>query len=329
MVVSGIRTKSEASGKRALSLVYITSRLKEQGAMRRKKQEIWNERTVRLEIMPAQKPQEISSRSPYQLNSKSQEVWNQPTVLLGFLHTERQDPWNQATVRLMPPELERTQGFSADTALLEKEPILFVARRPWLRRCWFLGATFSISTLLLWLQSAFYGISPRVPDWHAGIQWGELKWAIPVLLTSVLCLGWLFFAEREKKQGDILREILQLLVCTFGTGIVVAISIIIPLLVLLIPALPQGWNPLLLAFGILAAGEFAICAILIKTTPRLKGQLLRSEYMETVRRPLAFDVFIRTTYNGNEVKDPPLRGRAISTRLTGMLVLADMPTVSL
>jgi hypothetical protein len=297
--------------------------------MRRKKQEIWNERTVRLEIMPAQKPQEISGRPPYQLISKRQEVWNQPTVLLGFLPTQRQDPWNQPTVRLMPPELERTQGFTGDAALLEKEPIVFVARRPWLRRCWFLGATFSISALLLWLQSTFYGISPRVPDWHAGIQWGELKWAVPVLLTSVLCLGWLFFTEREKKQGDILREILQLLVYTFGTGIVVAISIIIPLLVLIGPALPQGWNRLLFAFGILAVSEFAICAILIKTTPRLKGQLLRSEDLETVRRPLAFDVFIRTTYSGNEAKDPPLRGRAISTRLTGMLVLADMPTASL
>jgi hypothetical protein len=295
--------------------------------MRTKKQELWNERTVLLEIMPAQKPQEISGRSPYQLNSKSQEVWNQPTVLLGHVSTQRQDAWNQPTVRLIPPALEGTQGFAGDAALLEQEPILFVARRPWLRRCWFLGAMFSISALLLWLQSTFYGISPRVPDWHAGIQWGELRWVIPVLLTSVLCLGWLFFAEREKKQGDPLREILQLLVYTFGTGIVVAISIIIPLLVLLNPVLPQGGNRLLLAFGMLAVGEFAVCTILIKTTPRLKGQLLRSEDMKTVRRPLAFDVSIRTTSLGNQVKDPPLHGRAISTRLTGMLVLADMPTV--
>lgn len=297
--------------------------------MRRKKQEIWNERTVRLEIMPAQKPQEIAGRPPYQLNSKRQEVWNRPTVLLDHLSTQRQDVWNQPTVRLIPPALEGTQGFAGDAALLGQEPILFVARRPWLRRCWFLGAMFSISALLLWLQSTFYGISPRVPDWHAGIQWGELKWVVPVLLTSVLCLGWLFFAEREKKQGDTLREILRLLVYTCGTGIVVAISIIIPLLVLLSPVLPQGWNRLLLAFCILAVGEFAICAILIKTTPKLKGQLLRSEDMETVRRPLAFDVSIRTAYRGDEVKDPPLRGRAISTRLTGMLVLADMPTASL
>lgn len=155
-----------------------------------------------------------------------------------------------------------------------------------------------------------------------------MKWVVPVLLTSVLCLGWLFFAEREKKQRDTLREILQLLVYTFATGIVVAISIIIPLLVLLTPVLPQGGNRLLLAFGVLAVGEFAVCTILIKTTPRLKGQLLwRSEDMKTVRRPLAFDVSIRTTSLGNQVKDPPLHGRAISTRLTGMLVLADMPTV--
>jgi hypothetical protein len=297
--------------------------------MRTKKQGIWNERTVRLEIMPAQKPQEVSGWSPYQSNSKRQEVWNQATVHLGHLSTQRQDAWNQPTVRLIPPVLEGMQGFAGDAALLEQEPILFVARRPWLRRCWFLGALFSISVLLLWLQSTFYGISPRVPDWHTGIQWGELIWVVPVLLANVLCLGWLFFAEREKKQGDTLRDILQLLGYTSGTGVVVAISIIIPLLVLLSPVLPQGGNRLLLAFGILAVGEFAVCSILIKTTPRLKGQLLRSEDMESVRRPLAFDVSIRTTYCSNEVKDPPLHGRAISTRLTGMLVLADMPTVLL
>jgi len=294
--------------------------------MRTKKQEIWNERTVHLEIMPAQKQQEISGESPYQLNSKRQEVWNQPTVLLGPLSTQRQEAWNQPTVRLMPAALEGTQGLAGDAALLQQEPILFVARRPWLRRCWFLGAMFCISALLLWLQSAFYGISPQVPDWQAGIQWGELIWVVPVLLTSVLCLGWLFFAEREKKQGDTIREILQLLGYTCGTGIVVTISIIIPLLVLLSPVLPQGWNRLLIALGILAVGECAVCAILIKTTPRLKGQLLRSEGMEAARRPLAFDVSIRTAYRTNEVEDVPLRGRAISTRLTGMLVLADMPT---
>src|SRR5260370_16714776 len=226
--------------------------------MRTKKQEIWNERTVLLEIMPAQKPQEISGRSPYQLNSKRQEAWSQTTVLLGHVSTQRQDAWNQPTVRLMPPGSEGTHGFAGDAALLQQEPILFVARRPWLRRCWFLGAMFSISALLLWLQSAFYGISPRVPDWHAGIQWGELKWVVPVLLTSVLCLGWLFFAEREKKQGDTLREILQLLVYTFRTGIVVAISIIIPFLVLLTPDLPHVGTPLLLPSAILASPNFAL-----------------------------------------------------------------------
>jgi hypothetical protein len=51
--------------------------------------------------------------------------------------------------------------------------------------------------------------------------------------------------------------------------------------------------------------------------------------MEAVRRPLAFDVSIRTGYRANEMEDVPLRGRAISTRLTGMLVLADMPTAML
>src|SRR5438270_11604436 len=99
MVVSGIRTKSETSGQCALSLVYITSCLKEQRAMRTRKQEIWNERTVRLEIMPAQKPKEISGQPPYQLNSKRKEVGNQPTVLLGHVSTQRQDAWNQSTVR--------------------------------------------------------------------------------------------------------------------------------------------------------------------------------------------------------------------------------------
>ena len=297
--------------------------------MTKKKQEIWNERTVHLEILSAQEPQEISGWSLYQLNSKRQKVWNQPTVLLGPLSTQRQDAWNQPTVRLIPAALQGTQGFAGDAALLQQEPILFVARRPWLRRCWFLGAMFSISALLLWLQSAFYGVAPQVPDWHAGIQWGELIWVIPVLLTSVLCLGWLFFAEREKKQGDTIREILQLLGFTFSTGIVVTISIIIPLLVQLSPVLPQGWNRLLIAIGILAVSEFAVCAILIKTTPKLKGQLLRSEDMEDMHRPLTFDVSIRRAYRSNDVTDLPLRGRAISTRLTGMLVLADMPTVSL
>jgi hypothetical protein len=150
-------------------------------------------------------------------------------------------------------------------------------------------------------------------------------WVVPVLVTSVLCLGWLFFAEREKKQGDNIREIMQLLGYTFGTGMVVTFSMIIPLMILLSPVLPQGWNRLLIALGILALGECVVCAILMKTTPRLKGQLLRSEDMETVRRPMAFDVTISTTYRGNEVRDLPPRGRVISTRLTGMLVLADMP----
>jgi len=294
--------------------------------MRKKKRELRNEPTVRLEIIPPQKSQKTSPASSKRLNSNKQEVWTQPTVLLELVPSlQRQEVWNQPTVWLEPAALEGTQGLRGDSALLQQEPILFVARRPWLRRCWFLGAVFSLSALLLWLQSAFYGISPQVPDWHRGIQWREFMWVLPVLVVSVLCLGWLFFAEREKKQGDTIREIMQLLGYTFGTGMVVTCSMIVPLMILLSPVIPQGWNRLLIALGILVLGECAVCAILLKTTPRLKGQLLRSEDMETVRRPMAFDVSISTTYRGNEGRGLPQRGRVISTRLTGMLVLADMP----
>ncbi|HAH00065.1 MAG TPA: hypothetical protein DCL75_14725 [Ktedonobacter sp.] len=295
--------------------------------MRAKKRETWNEPTVRLEIIPPQKPQKASIASPKRSNSEKQGVWNQPTVLLDLVpsYTQRQEVWNQPTLWLEPVALAKTQGLRGDSALLQQEPILFVARRPWLRRCLFLGAVFLLSALLLWLQSAFYGISPQAPDWHAGIQWREFIWVVPVLVMSVLCLGWIFFAEREKKPGDNIREIMQLLGYTFSTGAVVTLSMIIPLMILLSPVLPHGWNRLLIALGILALGELVVCTILMKTTPRLKGQLLRSEDMETVRKPMAFDVAIGTTYRGNEVRDLPCYGKAISTPLTGMLVLADMP----
>ena len=317
--------------------------------MKAKKQEISNEPTVRLQLISSQKSQKASraSSKPW---GKEQEVWQQPTVHLEFipLHAQQEEVWQQPTINLdlvpshaqqkevwqqptvflefVPSQIRQQLGMT-DLALLQQEQILFVARRPWLRRCCFLAAVFLLSALLLWLQSAFYGVSPQTPNWNGGIQWRECIWAIPVLGASVLCLGWLFFAEREKKQGDSVREIAQLLGYTLLTGAIVTLSMVIPLMIVLVPVLPYGWNRLLVALAVLALGELVVFIILMKTTPRLKGQLLRSEDMGIVPRTGAFDVSIGMTDNGTEMTGFPSHGRAISSRLTGMLVLADMSSM--
>jgi len=55
-----------------------------------------------------------------------------------------------------------------------------------------------------------------------------------------------------------------------GATTIVSLYMIIPLMILLNAVLPNTWNRLLIALGILAIIEFMICIILAKTTPRSK-----------------------------------------------------------
>jgi len=57
-----------------------------------------------------------------------------------------------------------------------------------------------------------------------------------------------------------------------GAATILTLYLIIPFLILLNATIPSNWNKLLIALGILALGEFMICLILIKTTPRHKAK---------------------------------------------------------
>jgi hypothetical protein len=57
-----------------------------------------------------------------------------------------------------------------------------------------------------------------------------------------------------------------------GMMAIFGLYLIIPMMILLNATLPGSWNKLMIAAGILAIGEIAICVILAKTIPRRKSK---------------------------------------------------------
>lgn len=78
--------------------------------------------------------------------------------------------------------------------------------------------------------------------------------------------------EVQEQQRGKLREIPQFIVYLGGAVVVVGLYLVIPLMLLLNVILPENWNRLFIALGILGIGELAICAILFRTTPKEKGR---------------------------------------------------------
>ncbi len=79
-------------------------------------------------------------------------------------------------------------------------------------------------------------------------------------------------ATSAVKQRSTIRELPHLAGYMVGAATILTLYLIIPFLILLNATIPSNWNKLLIALGILALGEFMICLILIKTTPRHKAK---------------------------------------------------------
>ncbi len=90
--------------------------------------------------------------------------------------------------------------------------------------------------------------------------------------------SWLYDQETRRlsvatataKHKTTFDDILHFFGYTAGATTIISLYMIIPLMILLNAVLPNTWNKLLLALGILALVEFMICIILAKTTPRSK-----------------------------------------------------------
>jgi hypothetical protein len=67
-------------------------------------------------------------------------------------------------------------------------------------------------------------------------------------------------------QKDGLRDTARLVGCTAGMALVVALYLLVPLLLVLGPFIPETSSRLLVALGILAAFELAVVRVLVHTT---------------------------------------------------------------
>ena len=92
--------------------------------------------------------------------------------------------------------------------------------------------------------------------------------------------------EREPRWKNPLFEKLRLPLYTLGSSAVMTLYLVVPLLLLLSPVFPYGWNRLLVACGLVALGELAIFSILSKTTPGIERRAL--QYSRPGPRPVSF-----------------------------------------
>ncbi len=91
-------------------------------------------------------------------------------------------------------------------------------------------------------------------------------------------MSWLYDQETRRlsvttattKHKTTFGDILHFFGYTAGATTIISLYMIIPLMILLNAVLPNTWNRLLIALGILVIVEFMICIILAKTTPRSK-----------------------------------------------------------
>lgn len=119
---------------------------------------------------------------------------------------------------------------------------------------------------------------------HAGLLSKNLS-PLPILETVPPAtegvnhnISWLYDQETRRlsvaktttQHKTTFGDLLHFLGYMFGATTIVSLYMIIPLMILLNAVLPNSWNKLLIALGILSIIEFVICIILAKTTPRSK-----------------------------------------------------------
>jgi hypothetical protein len=79
-------------------------------------------------------------------------------------------------------------------------------------------------------------------------------------------------SDSGAKKHSLLFELPHLIGYMIGMMAIFGLYLIIPMMILLNATLPGSWNKLMIAAGILAIGEIAICVILVKTIPRRKSK---------------------------------------------------------
>ncbi len=119
------------------------------------------------------------------------------------------------------------------------------------------------------------------------------------------------------------RDVTRLLGYLSGTGVVVSLYMIIPLMIALSPVFEGNWSRMLAALRLLALGEIAVVAVLTKTSSRPEEQATRIERRRTVRVPASFDVEIAAPIAGGAGAKPLCTGHAIDASPDGMAVLVE------
>jgi beta-1,4-mannosyltransferase len=95
------------------------------------------------------------------------------------------------------PEISTLPPTNYMKASQPKKGVLIVLL-PWFYRCFLIGATGTLTLLLLRLQAVLDHVPTHTSIWQTDIQWAELMWLAPVPLAIILWLGWFIFAEAAR-----------------------------------------------------------------------------------------------------------------------------------